>query len=308
MIPALLRTIDERQIENSLFYLSKDPLPCRALNVTLPGHAKCTLYEADDFIESKLHSYGYAVEKELVPVQAFQYDDLVAHKFKKPAPDDPWYDAFNLYARKTGSVYPNEIIVVIAHKDTQSWLSCAPGAHDNAIGTAATLEIARVLNHYQSQRSIWFIFCNEEHWRWTSEVAAKRLVESEYDTIAAINLDGIGGKSAEDKIARRMLNVTRFTTPEGEKLADLMAELNRSYNIGLIQRKHKADFPNDDDGSFIKAGIPAAVLNIGSFPFAEPNYHTTEDHPENVDIENARLATRLTLAAVLHLDQHGKCH
>ena len=48
--------------------------------------------------------------------------------------------------------------------------------------------------------------------------------------------------------------------------------------------------------------MPCAVLNIGSFPYADPNYHTPGDIPECVDLGNVRLSTQLCLATVLHLD------
>ena len=59
--------------------------------------------------------------------------------------------------------------------------------------------------------------------------------------------------------------------------------------------------PNDDDGSFVNAGIAPSVLLIGSFPYADPNYHTVHDKPSLVDIENVRRSTQLALATVLSL-------
>ena len=64
--------------------------------------------------------------------------------------------------------------------------------------------------------------------------------------------------------------------------------------------------PGDDDGSFINAGFPWAVLNIGSMPYADPNYHLETDTPDKVDIKNAELTVRLTLAAILYLDTFGR--
>ncbi len=34
-----------------------------------------------------------------------------------------------------------------------------------------------------------------------------------------------------------------------------------------------------DDGSFVKAGYTASVTIIGSFPYADPNYHSEGDIP-----------------------------
>lgn len=77
-------------------------------------------------------------------------------------PEDPWYTAYNLYTERKGRSKPQEIILLAAHKDSQSWID-SPGANDNAIGTVGVLEVARILAEYDSERTIRFLFCNEEH-------------------------------------------------------------------------------------------------------------------------------------------------
>jgi Zn-dependent M28 family amino/carboxypeptidase len=165
------------------------------------------------------------------------------------------------------------------------------------------MEIARILANYESQRSIWFLFCNEEHWQWTSVAAAQNLVKLNLNIVAVLNIDSIGGKSQQDILDKKLPNVTRYSTTVGEKLADLMAELNQKYHIGLEQSQYFCAEPNDDDGSFVKAGFPASVLNIGSFPYADPNYHSINDKPDFVDLLNMKLATQLSLAFLVQLDQ-----
>ena len=308
LISSYIDHVDRTRLSDHLFHLSRDPLPCRQLNVTLSGHAKNTLYEADDFIQARIENWGYTVTQEAVSVQAFRpgSSDPVPHKpfpLEHPEPDDPWFEAYNLYAKKVGRTYPDDLIIVISHKDSQSWIDHAPGAYDNAVGVVGNMEITRILADYEAEHSIWFIYCNEEHWPWTSEAAARNIAASDMNVVAALNIDGIGGRAETDIAAGRMNNVTRYTTTEGERLAALMATLNTQYRIGLRQNKYRCERPNDDDGSFIKAGIPEAVLNIGSFPYADPNYHTLDDKPEYVDLDNVRLATQLNMAAVLHLDR-----
>ena len=50
-------------------------------------------------------------------------------------------------------------------------------------------------------------------------------------------------------------------------------------------------------------GFPAAVINIGSWPYGDPNYHSEGDIPERSDVPNAAKAVQATLAAVLTLDK-----
>jgi hypothetical protein len=116
-------------------------------------------------------------------------------------------------------------------------------------------------------------------------------------------MDGIGAKTAEQTAAGKKTNVTAYTEPEGKHLAELMAEVNTRYSIGLEQRTAKRSSPGDDDGSFVLAGFPAAVVNIGSLPYGEPNYHAEGDVPETCDIDNAAMTVKATLAAVVTIDR-----
>lgn len=306
IIPTMIEQVDPTMLTRHLDALCRD-LPCRTLNHTTPGHDRCTLYEADAYITGQLESWGYAVEREPVQVQALRTDTSkpMPHQFRRPDPNDPWYTAYNVYAKKTGNTHPDEIIVVISHKDSQSWLDWPPGANDNAAGTIGNLEVARLFSAYASQRSVWFVYCNEEHTPWTSETAARNLFEAGRNVIAVINMDGIGGRAEEDVRAGRHTQIARYTTDEGEALAGLMGRMNDRYQIGLIHGRHRDQYPNDDDGSFVKAGIPAAVLTIGSIPYQDAAYHTVRDTADRVDMEQIRRATQLSLACALRLDGSG---
>jgi hypothetical protein len=303
-IRALIGSVDPGRMSKHLFHLSKDPLPYRKLNFTLPGHAKCTLYEADDFIAGLLESWGYRVEREGVQVQAYRRDTSKKknEQYSPPKPKDPWYTAYNLYAEKKGSSRPDEIIVVCAHKDSQSWID-SPGANDNAIGTAGVLEMASVLAKAAPERTIRFLFCNEEHTPWTSATAAKKAKARGDRIVAVFNIDSLGGKSAEETAAKKRTNVTAYSEPAGLRLAELMSAACERYATGLEQRIVKRSFPNDDDGSFVKAGYPSAIINLGSWPYADPNYHGEGDIPERSDIPNAVLVVGATLAAIWTVDR-----
>lgn len=304
IIDALAR-VDPERIRELVFALSRDFVPCRTLNYCLPGRAESTLAMVDELLTTRLESDGYLIERQVVPVQAFVPDASVPHGFRKPQPDEPWFDAVNLVCTRRGTDSPDEMVVIVAHKDSQSWLDCGPGAYDNAVGVAALMEIARVLATMRLGKSVRFLLCNEEHWPWTSVAAARRIAEQaackSLQVLAVINLDSLGGKSQAEISAGQPLNVTRYVTAEGERLADLTAQVNRAYRIGLQQTKFRSAAPNDDDGSFVNAGFLNAVLNIGSMPYRDAKYHTCDDRPERVDLKNVLLATRLTLATVLEL-------
>ncbi|HUF08153.1 MAG TPA: M28 family peptidase [Rhodothermales bacterium] len=211
-ISTIIRAVSGEAIRGFLFHLAEDPIPCRTLNYTRPGRDQCTLYDADDLIQGVLESGGYDVTVATVPVQAFVPDTGVAWGFRKPLPDEPWYEARNIQAFKMGNVSPSELVVILAHKDSQSWLERGPGAYDNAAGVAALLEISRLLAPLELARSAILLFCNEEHWPWTSVQAAKAIAKSNHNVAAVLNLDSIGGKSAADISDGRLPAAVRFSS------------------------------------------------------------------------------------------------
>ena len=302
---SLSKKTSEQRIRKGVYYLSKDPLPRRVLNWSLPGHSLSSLDEADAWLIKQLKSSGYKPVTDDTKVRAFgrDFSKPPSQQYARPAEDAPYYTAHNIIAERRGTKHPDDLIILIAHKDSQSWIA-SPGANDNAIGTCGALELAILLKRYKPDHTIRFIFCNEEHTPWTSITAANDLKASGLNVLAVINMDGIGVKAPQQ--AGHLTNVTRYTTDQGERLADMMASLNKNLGLGLEQTKFRSARPGDDDGSFINAGFPWSVLNIGSMPYGDPNYHTEGDTAEKVDYENATLVVKLTLAAVLHLDYFGR--
>jgi hypothetical protein len=305
LFKSLSAKVDMERIRKGVYYLSQDPLPRRVLNWTVPGHLVSSLQEADEWIMEQLKSSGYKPLVDETRVRAFgrDFSKPISHQYAPPPKDAEWYIANNVIAIKKGSEKPEELIVILAHKDSQSWIA-SPGANDNAIGTCGALELAMVLSGYQPIHTIKFIFCNEEHFPWTSITAAEAIKASGLKVLAVINLDGIGVKPVSQ--AGKLTNVTRYTTKEGERLADMMERLNTHYSLGLQQSKYLSESPGDDDGSFINAGFPWSVLNIGSMPYGDPNYHQEGDTPDKVDYENAKVTVQLTLAAIIQLDVYGR--
>jgi hypothetical protein len=306
MIRDLLDTVSSARLHRDLFYLAADPLPYRKANYTRPGQAECSLAEADRYVQAELGAAGWAVTRTAHRVQAFRCDASkpLHHWYATPAPEDPWYDVWNIEAEQRGDSSPEEIIQLIAHKDSMSWID-SPGAHDNAVGTVANLEIARVLAGYPTRRTIRLLFCNEEHTPWTSRSAANAAAARGDRIIAVLNQDALDGKSPEDMARGRLTHVVAYSTPEGRTLADLVARGNDTYGIGLDVRVAFKEHVNDDDGMFIKAGFLTTVNNIGSWPYADAEYHLPGDRPERVDLENLKRSTQLVLAAVLEVDAHG---
>ncbi|MCC7491317.1 MAG: M28 family peptidase [Fimbriimonadaceae bacterium] len=301
-----LAQVSLARLRADLYHLCADPLPCRRANVTLPGHQQSTLAEADAYLAAQLAAVGLTVERESVPVQAYRCDmsKPPTQWYSAPQAGDPWYLADNLTVTLPGGARPAEIILACAHKDSQSWIA-SPGAYDTAVGTIALLELARLLADAPLDRTVRLLWCNEEHSPWTSIHAAQQARARGDHLLAVLNTDGLGGRPSAWQAAGRRTNVTRYTTPEGRPLAELCAEVNAAYGIGLEQSLFAAEHPNDDDGSFIKAGYRVAVANIGSLPYRHDWYHQPQDTADQVDLENVAQGCQLVLGTILRLDRDG---
>jgi hypothetical protein len=130
--------------------------------------------EAQNWILGKFQSYG--LEAEL-------------HDFAMPggAASD------NVIATITGTVYPEEYIVLGAHYDSYTGSSNEPGADDNATGTAGILEAARILSHYTFDRSIIFAtWSGEEYGLYGSEAWASEAAYNGMNILGYFNIDMAG--------------------------------------------------------------------------------------------------------------------
>ena len=302
----LLSQVSAGRLEHDLFYLSRDPLPFRTAAYTRPGASMSSLAEADAFIAAELERAGYRVSCPRYRVQAFRCDTTkpVHHWYATPDPTDPSYDVANVEATLEGRELRDEIIQLVAHKDSMSWID-SPGAHDNAVGTVANLELARVLAGSGLRRTLRFLFCNEEHTPWTSRFAAEAAAARGDRIVAVLNVDSLDGKPDAEMAAGRMTHVVAWSTPEGRPLAELVASGARRHGIDIDVRVVFKEHVNDDDGMFINAGFRRTVMNVGSWPYGDSEYHLPGDVPERVSIENLRRSTQLLLAAVLSIDAGG---
>ena len=300
---SLLHQVSGEHLRRDLFHLSRDPLPFRKVNYTRPGQHISSLAEADRSIRSQLEAAGWAVKATPYQVQPFRCDETkpLHHWYAKPDPSDPFYEAANLEATWPGRDKPEQIIQLISHKDSMSWID-SPGAHDNAVGTVANLELARLLPLCGLRRSVRILFCNEEHTPWTSRFAAEEAAARGDHLHAVLNVDSLDGKPDEEMAAGRHVHVITHSTEEGRQLAEFIAACAPRHGLDLEVRLAFKEYVNDDDGMFINAGFRNTVMNLGSWPYADAEYHLPGDTPDRVNITNVVRSTQLLLAAILDLD------
>lgn len=207
---------------------------------------------------------------------------------------------------------PVDAIVVGGHYDSAH---DAPGANDNASGTAATIELARLLKDHRPERTrLYFVaFVNEESPYWgTPDHGAQKFVELLHEkgerVRGMLSLETLGWFSDKPGSQRYPApfnwiypdvgNFVAFVGMPGSRtwLHDVLAPFRQHAavpTIGGIAPSYVPGIAWSDHTPFANSGIPALMLT-DTAPFRYPHYHRTTDTPDKVDVATlARITTGL---------------
>lgn len=216
------------------------------------------------------------------------------------------YSGRNVVAEMRGSTQPHRVLLVGGHLDSTSNLpyANAPGADDNATGTAATLLLARLLAAYPPSLTVRFIhFTGEEQGQWGSKVYAASLRQAGEQIAGFINLDMIGWDGNGD----RVVEIHTARGPKSNALADQYLERNDRYGAGLIfERKMTTASRFSDHSPFWDNDYASFLVIENFFDDARPRdrnpyYHNTGDIAMRVDYDYVALIARVTLATLVEL-------
>jgi hypothetical protein len=209
------------------------------------------------------------------------------------------YSSRNIIAEKRGKTDPDEIMIICAHYDSTSGnpTVLAPGADDNASGTAAVMEAARILLPYSFDFTIRFIAFSAEEWGlYGSQYDAARARSRDEEIIGVINLDMIAYADTMPEDLELIVN------PDSEWLAERLGLSATSYT-GLPVRKIVNDsFVYSDHASFWDEGY-SALLAIEDEPLSNPYYHQTTDTVDTLNFDFYTNATKTALGALAELAQ-----
>uniref|UniRef100_UPI0030CA3A85 M28 family metallopeptidase n=1 Tax=Pseudoalteromonas nigrifaciens TaxID=28109 RepID=UPI0030CA3A85 len=192
----------------------------------------------------------------------------------------------NVVAQLTGSELPDEYVVISAHwdhfgtKQTDSGPKIYNGAVDNASGTAATLEIARVMSKMHQQtpfkRSIIFAnFTAEETGLIGSEEFASGAVIPTKQMVGLLNIDGMN-----------VLDATDYVLQYGKGLSEMEDYLAKAAKaqgrtVKMDPRPQNGLFFRSDHFSLSKQGVPSLLfMSLGD---TDPDYITHKYHKEADD-------------------------
>lgn len=178
----------------------------------------------------------------------------------------------NIYAVKQGTTFPNLKYIICGHFDSMPNGAIAPGADDNASGTALVIEAARILKDIPTKYTIVFALWDEEE---------QGLIGSKfYADSASRNSENIAGVLNFDMIAYDgngdgLMEI--HTRASSITLSDKMIETNNIYGIGLVSSIINPGLTSSDHSSFWNRNYQAILLIENYFGDFNPRYHTTGD-------------------------------
>ena len=244
------------------------------------------LEKAALYIEATLGSYGYAVNR-----QSFVADGKTVRNI-------------DVIIEPQGGVAAPEVLVVGAHYDSAA---TAPGANDNGTGTAAVIELARLLGDLKgktARRVRLVLFVNEEPpYFQTADMGslhyARALAERKERVVAMYSLETLGFYSSAPGSQQYPPPFGMMFPDRGDFVAFVAMLASRPLlrqTIGSF-RSHTA-FPTiggvapgsvpgidwSDHWAFAEYGFPAVMITDTAY-FRYPYYHQPTDTPDKVDMD-----------------------
>jgi len=215
--------------------------------------------------------------------------DAVLHEFQ-------WNNTtqYNVVATIPGTQYPEQYIVVGGHHDSTSSgspMTWAPGADDNASGSSAVLEMARVMmsQGYQPERSIRLMtFAAEEFGLWGAKAYSQYALTSGMDIKLMINLDMISNSTQ----LPTNWNVVIFPYDGSEAHNSLTHQMTQQYTV-LGTLNGPLNSASSDSHPFWVRGFPAVWFFEAEF---SPFYHSPQDIVANINPSYCAEVIRATMA------------
>jgi len=279
--PVIQNIINQTNIDSLTFFVEElsgevqtviggSPYTILSRNKNQPGNNK-----AADYIKQKLNSYGLVT-----------YDQNFSSSGR------------NVYGVQIGSLYPNKEYIICAHYDDMPSGTTAPGADDNASGTAAVIEAARIFTQYDSKYTIIYALWDEEEQGLIGSAYYALQASNAGDSImGVINMDMISYDSNSDSKAE----IHTRPIASSVSLKDNMIQVNSLYNVGLTFSVINPGATWSDHASFWTRNFGAICLIELDGDF-NAYYHTVNDKiqyfnmPYYLKMSKAAYGTVATLA------------
>lgn len=201
---------------------------------------------------------------------------------------------YNVVATIPGTVYPDTYIIVGGHHDSitgDNPYVFAPGADDNASGTVAAIEMARVMmaSGFQPKCSIRFVtFAAEEFGLWGSKAYAQMADNTDMDIRLMINHDMIANTNPNPDDPRVLL----MPYDGFMQHTDHAAAITSQYTP-LVPVYGSLNLSASDSYSFWQRGFP--VIYYFEYNFSQV-YHSNNDTVANLNPDYCAKVIRASTA------------
>ncbi|KAF2684172.1 putative zinc metalloprotease [Lentithecium fluviatile CBS 122367] len=264
---------------------------------------------ARDWIASEMRKYANASEGRMA-VTVPGYIQPVASRVPFPV------KISNVLATIKGSSDPSRVYVMTGHYDSRvtdpnDYTSDAPGANDDASGTAVAMELARILSKKQPKATIILgAVAGEEQGLYGSTFFAQTLKNSSTNVEGMLNCDIVGSSTGDrgqkdpftirafaqgppltenTTVAARRLQIGGENDSPARELARFSSEVAANdvtgMNIAVIYRLDRF-LRGGDHSPFLQAGYPA-------IRYTEPNENFAHQH-QDLRTENGTVYGDLT--------------
>jgi PKD repeat protein len=211
----------------------------------------------------------------------------------------------NVFAEKTGTTYPDEIILITAHLDCMPSSGRAPGADDNASGSVGVMVAAEILKAFNFERTIRFVFfTGEEQGLLGSKAYAQKVSDDGDNIVAVYNMDMI----AWDDIGLPVLRLhTRTPSNPGyagdKAIADMFVDVVNIYSLDAdLSPVIDADgISASDHSSFWSKGYSAILAIEDDEDDFNDYYHTVNDSLDKLNLAYFTNYVKASLGTVAHL-------
>ena len=218
------------------------------------------------------------------------YDNIVIDTFEYSG-----QTLFNIIITKTGTLYPNQFVIIDGHYDTYN----GPGINDNGTGTAIVLETARMMKDMQTDYSVRFIHFSAEEVGLVGSFhyVENTVVPEDLDIHLVFNIDEVGGVAGEVNNTLTCERDEAFPNTNNAvsaAITDTLANLTEMYSslIANISYAYGSDYV-----PFMNAGY----VVTGFYEYNESPYpHSINDSISNIDLDYVFEVTKSSLAASIY--------
>ena len=252
--------------------------------------------DAARWVAQQLDQAGYVVSTQPVPRGGGRCRNVLGDR-PGGAPEPRAVSTEEPPPGGVGSSDIRGVVLVTAHLDSINLAGPAepaPGADDNASGSAGVLALARALADHPAALDLRVIlFGGEEEGLFGSLTYVTALPAAERARIrAVVNMDMIGGRNTPEP------GVLLEGAAVSQDVLDGLARAAATYT-DLVVQVSLHPF-NSDHVPFIDAGLPA-VLTIEAADGTNPRPHTADDTVASVDPDLAMAILRMNLAYLVEV-------